>query len=839
MSHTLAPRVFRSTSTTLSSAVITNVESTMSSTLGQNPSLDFKLILDAGLSRALSEYEKKTRKPLFDHSLATQLQQCDSVDAIKAIFRGQVDAFQKFRDGDQRLMEWINPVVDVLSAFSDIIGAAAGIAFPPAEAIFTGIGVLLNTAKDVRASHDALVELLEHMKSFFERLGVYTQIPLTSEMAEVLVKIVAEIFSILSVATKELKRPCAKIYGRKLLGRTDIEDALTTLNNLVQKEVPMAIAQAMRDVNEIRWNQIEQDVRIWFSPPDPSTNHNAACGVYQHAVPTWFFEASIFKRWMSDGSLLWVHGKPGSGKSVLCASIIQHIMTLRNAGTATLGYFYFDFRGERKQNVRNAVTSLLIQLSAHSGLCSDIVHRFYSEHGKGTQQPSIRSLVACLKEMTTVTAQQQPVFIFMDALDECPDDGLPTPREEVLELVKDLVSMHAHLLNLHICVTSRPEIDIRTMLKPLAVHSISLHDETGQKTLISNYVRSVVSSDARLRFRRDKDKKLVVKELSDRADGMFQWAFCQLEMLRNVAEPDVQAILAKLPKTLDGTYERVLNSINENNRERASRLLHCVAFAVRPLRVEELAEILTFDFAAAQAGIPKFHVDWRPEDQEKAVLSLCSSLITIVDDRGFRVVQFSHISVKEFLTSNHFSGHMTSYHILPAFAHTILAQVCLGLLLHSDDSDDNKSVTDSPLAEYAAQYWITHAQFENVASRVEDGMKDLFDPDRPHFVAWIGLYNIDTESGGRLPSVIPSPLYYSALCGFHDLVQHILIKRPQDVKAFGGSYGFPLVAAISRKHLRVVELLLKVGGSIGVQDVEMWCQQTREATMSHTRIQSL
>jgi hypothetical protein len=130
MSHTPVPRVFRSTPTSLSSAIITIVESTMSSSLGQNPSSDFKSILDAGLSRALSEYEKKTRKPLFDHSLATQLQQCDSVDAIKAIFQGQVEAFQKFRDGDQRLMEWINPVVDVLSAFSDTIGAAAGIVRP-------------------------------------------------------------------------------------------------------------------------------------------------------------------------------------------------------------------------------------------------------------------------------------------------------------------------------------------------------------------------------------------------------------------------------------------------------------------------------------------------------------------------------------------------------------------------------------------------------------------------------------------------------------------------------------------------------------------------------------
>ena len=136
----------------------------MSSTLSQNPPSNFKSILDGGLNRALSEYEKKTGKPLFDNPLATRLKGCDSVDEIKSIFQGQAEAFQQFNDGNQRLMEWINPVVDVLSAFSNTIGSAAGIvrpqksdrdnlkrilslsvqAFPPAGAIFAGIGVLLD-----------------------------------------------------------------------------------------------------------------------------------------------------------------------------------------------------------------------------------------------------------------------------------------------------------------------------------------------------------------------------------------------------------------------------------------------------------------------------------------------------------------------------------------------------------------------------------------------------------------------------------------------------------------------------------------------------------------------
>jgi ankyrin repeat protein len=317
-----------------------------------------------------------------------------------------------------------------------------------------------------------------------------------------------------------------------------------------------------------------------------------------------------------------------------------------------------------------------------------------------------------------------------------------------------------------------------------------------------------------------------LSEKLTRLSRRFQWVFCQLDMLRHTVELDVRAILAKLPKTLDETYERVLKDINESNRERACRLLHCLAVAVRPLRVEELAEILTFDFDAAWEGIPKFHAERRPKDQEEAVLSICSSLITIVDNRGSRVVQFSHFSVKEFLTSNHLAsstGQLTPYHTLPGRAHTILAQVCLSLLLHLDDSDDSKTVKDSPLAEYAARNWVAHAQFEDVTSCVEHGMISLFDPNRPHFSAWIRLYDIDAESGEKLSTAIASPLYYSALCGFHDLVRRLALKYPPLINTFGGSFGFPAVAALYRNHFSVAELLLKHGGRVDVRDMR---QQT-------------
>jgi ankyrin repeat protein len=282
---------------------------------------------------------------------------------------------------------------------------------------------------------------------------------------------------------------------------------------------------------------------------------------------------------------------------------------------------------------------------------------------------------------------------------------------------------------------------------------------------------------------------------------------------------NLRGILEKLPKTLDETYERVLKNINEDNFEHARRLLHCLAIAIRPLRVDELAEILAFDFDDVQGGIPKFQAGWRWNDKEEAVLSTCSSLIAIVDYDGSPVVQFSHFSVKEFLMSDRLAfstGDVARYHILPGPAHTILAQTCLGFLLHLDDHIDEKSVEGFPLARYAAEHWVAHAQFEDVASRVKDGMQTFFDPDKPHLVAWLGIYDIE-DLGFYNWRVEPNPIYYAALCGFRDLVEHLVINHPQLVHVFGGKFQFPLVAALSGKHFQIAEFLLRRGEGVHAQ----------------------
>ena len=316
-----------------------------------------------------------------------------------------------------------------------------------------------------------------------------------------------------------------------------------------------AIAPSSR-LKLLAGKQLIQLLQSWLSPADPSTNHNIARKAQHDGTAVWLFQGRIIIEWKSAGSLLWIHGKRAflsviiSGKQLLTdsdylsglwekrhlvrfpssssyhdlfsasSSVIQNVMTVSEAGSSIMAYFYFDFKDLRKQTCHDLLLSLVSQLSTRSSPCCAILHRLYEAHDNGTRQPSDDALKECLKQMLRLP-EQRPIYIVLDALDECPDfSGLPPPRSEVLQLVKELVKLRLH--GLYICATSRPEVDIRAVLEPLAFRSVSLHDEIGQKEDIADYVRNVVNSSpstAMRRWRAD-DKNLVIETLTERADGM-------------------------------------------------------------------------------------------------------------------------------------------------------------------------------------------------------------------------------------------------------------------------------------------------------------------------------
>ncbi|KAN0136165.1 hypothetical protein V8E53_006025 [Lactarius tabidus] len=895
-------------------------------------SSNFNIIFE----KALKEYKTKTRQRLTAHPLATELDKCDSSPAaILSILQDQVDQFNQSRSKDERLQRWLSPTINVLLAFTETLGEGISLAFSPAKVIFVGAGVLLQAAKDVEASQEILIDVFERIENFFRRLEVYTSVPPTPAMTDMMVKIIVEVLDILGTATKEMKQSRAKKFLKKIAGITKLEDGLKKLDKMTNEEARMANAEALRlcqtidkkvdvvdervqgvggqvkdvdervqdvsgqvkdvdekvedvdakvqgvdkkvqgvgeqvrgvegdvkvvgdkvqtviddgkkkaeviqkvayDVDDMKRSQLRASLRQWQSPSDPSMNQNFASGRQHEGTAEWFCGGGNFDKWKVSGSLLWIHGKPGSGKSILCSAIIKDIESLQKAGLASMAYFYFDFRDDRKQAHGDLLRSLLIQLSAHSDPFCDILSRLYEEYGKGTRQPSDRALMYCLKEMLTLP-NQCPVYLIFDALDECPNtSGIPTAREQVLDLVKELVGLH--LSSLHICVTSRPEVNIRYALEGLASCLVSLQDESGQNEDIANYIKSVVHSpsDTHMKRWKEEDKDLVIKTLSERADGMFRWVFCQLETLRQCLPQNVPLILSQLPVTLDETYARVLHEIGKTNEFYALRLLQCLTVAKRPLSVQELAEILALDFGT-EGGLPELRENWRSKDQQDAVLSICSSLIVVVPesdhDYSRHIVQFSHFSVKEFLTSDRLatsSLDIPHLHILPEPAHTVVAKACLGILFRSEDVDTNLEKR-SPLTYYAAEHWMDHARFKKVWTHVEDGIRRLFDPAKPHLKSWLNysrLYNSRFFVGYDLSKHCGSLLYYASLCGFRDLAAHCISENPQHVTGPFGRNPTPLVAALHRGHLDIADLLYQAGADLGricgcsQMAIQPWC----------------
>ena len=303
-------------------------------------------------------------------------------------------------------------------------------------------------------------------------------------------------------------------------------------------------------------SQIRRDLRDWLSASDPSIKHNNVQKVHHRRTAEWFTGGKVFGKWKSTGSLLWVHGlrthpffvyfpaadkililqreqeRPSCGMryyvlfhldylliSSISSTIIKNIQDECQTGLAILTFYYFDFRLAKEQDTRGFLSSLLIQLSVQSDEFLQILSVLNLSHRHSPlQQPSEDELLLCLKEMLKLPGQGE-LYIVVDALDECQDStGIRTTRQQVLDIMKELVDLK--ISHLHLCVTSRFEIHIRWVLEPLGPDSVSLHDQRGQREDIARYVKEIVESDAEMRLWPEDKRKLVISTLSEKGCGM-------------------------------------------------------------------------------------------------------------------------------------------------------------------------------------------------------------------------------------------------------------------------------------------------------------------------------
>ena len=252
-----------------------------------------------------------------------------------------------------------------------------------------------------------------------------------------------------------------------------------------------------------------------------------------------------------------------------------------------------------------------------------------------------------------------------------------------------------------------------------------------------------------------------------------------------------------LPTILDETYERALQGIPKEKRQHAHRIFQLLTGAIRPLRVEELAELIAIEFNEDEAG-PNLKEGWRAENAEDAVLSACSTLIAVINNEGSKIVQFSHFSVKEYLTSDRLQTsemeNIRHYHISLDAVHTILARACLAVLVQLDEIvDKGRPEMISRAAFYAAQHWVDHAKYGDLKSRIQDTNEQSFSP---------------IEERPTRPE--ETQLYHAALCGLSGLVDYF-ITHGENVNAECGNYGTLLHAASYKGNTGAARVLLAHG----------------------------
>jgi ankyrin repeat protein len=299
--------------------------------------------------------------------------------------------------------------------------------------------------------------------------------------------------------------------------------------------------------------------------------------------------------------------------------------------------------------------------------------------------------------------------------------------------------------------------------------------------------------------------------------------FCQLDRLRRCLSPRIRRALDELPETLDETYERTLLDIDDENWAYAHRLFQCIVVARRPLLVEEIAEFLAFK--SEKGGKLTFEGDWRPEDPRDMVLSTCSSLVTVINVDGSQVIQFSHFSVKEYLTSKRIaeSDRVSRYSTPLESAHLFVAQSCLSILLQLEKNLTKKSIDNYPLALYAARYWASHAEFEDVASQADDLIKRLFHPDNHYFTNWVWMYDTISDQSMEMEDPCPpelSPLHYAAQHGFQRVAEWLITACSHDADESNHEFTTPLHIASRVGRLSVVQVLLAHYADVNFGDVD-------------------
>ncbi|OQE16718.1 hypothetical protein PENSTE_c023G07929 [Penicillium steckii] len=591
----------------------------------------------------------------------------------------------------------------------------------------------------------------------------------------------------------------AAAYAKELLAyvpAAEVQETKRALEMLqsVQEQIDSvqqtaAVTKATTD--SIRTDQRTDKIRCWLNPPDPSTNANHARKLRHEGTGTWLLENSVFQSWYSGlHQHIWLYGLAGCGKTVLSVTVLDH---LTNKNDALILSFFFDFSDTRKQPLDGMLRSLAFQLYQDGNRSAIHLESLFQAHQNGTNQCATTALSDTVVKML---AAQKKVFIVLDALDES------TTRNELLLWIED-ISFRPELVHVQLIYTSRPEAELQQRIPSLIEEQNCLPFD---KQTVNCDIRSWVT--AQLAQRRDFTEKClsynllqkIRSKVGDGADGMFRWAFCQLNSLAQCPhEAAIEKALVSLPLDLNETYQRMIASIPAELKVDAIRLLQFLVHCKRPLTLAEAKEVIATQIENEPRGFDIKRRLFRETD----VLNYCPNLVTVVHSTD-KELHLAHFSVKEYLLSEDQFKVTT--------ASISITKTCLTYL--TDITHNNSRIRDDfPMARYAAELWTHHAvlaqKSENIAEMTITFLEKKFQ-------LWINLYQPDSDRHDFPIPTQGSKLYYTCYIGLAAPARD-LISKGADVNTQGGFYGNALVAASSEGHQEIAKLLLHQGADINAK----------------------
>ncbi|KAK7212205.1 hypothetical protein V2G26_019383 [Clonostachys chloroleuca] len=565
----------------------------------------------------------------------------------------------------------------------------------------------------------------------------------------------------------------------------------------------------------------EEKLRKWLSASNPETNFKADLCTYHPGTCLWFLEGDKFKDWkLASRQSLWMHGIPGSGKTVMSSKIIDNLLSEE----MSVLYFFFDTRDSEKQTLDDLLRSLILQLYAQGQSRNILENLFVDKFGEGNKRLFSKDLETTFLSM--VNSSGRRFKIILDALDEC------TTKEDVLDWIQ-LSNGKPELAEVGFLVTSRNDKVIESGFKKWLNHdcSIPLETEAVNKDL-TGYIEFCLQSGRYFeRWSNHPGVLLKMKQgLVQRADGMFRLAVCQLEILKSCIDiGQVEDEIKRLPRTLEGIYERILRDIREHHHTRVVRILQFLVYSQRPLRIDELVDAIAVDLSRE----PEFEPERRMPDPQ-GILEMCPSLLASralnAEDNTqgnktsivIEVVELAHATVKEYLIS---LGSGSKFYSIanPVTAQGIITTVCLAYLSHIDEKEAQKTRAQFPLAQFSSRYWLQFAKGSDEVLEVREATIRFLSDERTRNL-WSSLYNPDfptTDIQG--PYKMATPLYYASLAGLAHTVTKLLQMGADPMNADGGEYGNSLQAACAAGQEEVVKILLlergidvnRAAGSLG------------------------